>query len=89
MAFAMVGALGQIVAHDIIPTFFSDPLSEDKSGHSVEDMKPSKVSEESESVTGRGDLFSEAPAMGKSTESEPFYKSEQFVWTLKWTHIHY
>jgi hypothetical protein len=88
MAFAMAGALGQIIVHDIIPTFFSDQVSEDKSIHTMEDMKPSKAVEEGEAVSGRGDLFSEAPAMGKSTESAPFYKSEQFVWTLKWTHIH-
>ena len=26
--------------------------------------------------------------MEQNSESEPFYKSEQFVWNLKWTHIH-
>ena len=26
--------------------------------------------------------------MVEKEEPEPFYKSEQFVWTLKWTHIH-
>ena len=88
MALAMAGALGQIVVHDIIPTFFSDQLPENKSSHGMEVMKPSKAAEEGEAVSGRGDLFSEDPAMEKSTESAPFYKSEQFVWTLKWTHIH-
>jgi len=88
MAFAMAGALGQIIVHDIIPTFFSDQSSEDKSAHTMGDMKQAKTGEESEASSGRGDLFSETPAMEKSTESAPFYKSEQFVWTLKWTHIH-
>ena len=72
MAFAMAGALGQIIVHDIIPTFFSDQSSEDKSAHTMGDMKPAKTGEESEASSGRGDLFSEAPAMGKSTESAPF-----------------
>ena len=44
--------------------------------------------DESEAASGRRELFSDAPVAEKSTESEPFYKSEQFVWTLKWTHIH-
>ena len=88
MALAMAGALGQIVVHDIIPTFFSDQVPQDKSIRGMEDMNPSKAAEKSETVSGRGDLFSEAPAMKKSTESAPFYKSEQFVWTLKWSHIH-
>jgi hypothetical protein len=88
MTFAMAGALGQIIVHDIIPTFYSDQSAEDRSTHSMQDMKSSMAGEESETATGRGDLFSDAPAMEESTESEPFYKSEQFVWTLKWTHIH-
>ena len=88
MAFAMVGALGQIIVHDIIPTFYSDQSSEDQSTHTMEDMKSSMEGEKSEAASGRGDLFSDEPVMEESTESEPFYKSEQFVWTLKWTHIH-
>jgi hypothetical protein len=88
MTLAMTGALGQIIVHDIIPTFYSDQSSEDKSTHMMEDMKQSKAGEDGEATSGRGDLFSETFVMEKSTESEPFYKSEQFVWTLKWTHIH-
>ena len=88
MALAMAGALGQIVVHDIIPTFFSDRVSEDTSGHSAQDMKPSIASEESDVAAGRGDLFSEVPVSEKSEDSASFYKSEQFVWTLKWSHIH-
>jgi hypothetical protein len=88
MALAMAGALGQIIVHDIIPTFFSDQASENMTGHSMQDMNPAKAGEESEADAGRGDLFSDAAAMEESAESESFYKSEQFVWTLKWTHIH-
>ena len=88
MAFAMVGALGQIIVHDIIPTFFSGQNGEDRQIHTMQDMKSTAGGEQSEVVTGRGDLFSEAPSMEKSMEPLPIYKSEQFVWTLKWTHIH-
>ena len=88
MAIAMVGALGQIIIHDIIPTFYSDQSGEDQSNQTMEDKKSSMEGEESEAASGRGDLFSDAPVVEKSTESEAFYKSEQFVWTLKWTHIH-
>ena len=44
---------------------------------------------EEASPSARGDLFSEdAPAAEEKAHSMPFYKTEQFVWTLKWTHIH-
>ena len=88
MAVAMAGALGQIVVHDIIPTFFPHQPSDDQSSHTMEDMSLPGAVKETETAAGRGDLFSEAPAMEKNEESEPFYKAEQFVWKLKWTHIH-
>ena len=88
MALAIAGALGQIIVHDIIPTFFSDQVAQDNSVHRGDDMNYSKAGEESKTSPGRGDLFSEAPAMEKNREVVPYYKSEQFVWTLKWTHIH-
>jgi len=88
LTLAMAGALGQIIVHDIIPTFYSDQTSEDRSSHSMGDMSPATAGQKSEAASGRGDLFSEAPATLEKEESEPFYKSEQFVWTLKWTHIH-
>ena len=78
----------KVLPYDIIPTFYSDQSGEDQSTHNMENMNSRVAGEESEAASGRGDLFSEAPAEEKSTESEPFYKSEQFVWTLKWTHIH-
>jgi hypothetical protein len=81
-AVAMTGALGQIIVHDIIPTFYSDQSTGDLSTHTLEDMNPPMAGEESEAASGRGDLFSDASVVEKSIESE------QFVWTLKWTHIH-
>lgn len=78
MAIAMVGSLGQITVHDIIPTFFEEKTHE---GHARAPV------ESSESASaGRGDLLGVQPAEEKHVG--PFYKSEQFVWTLKWTHIH-
>ena len=88
LAVAMTGALGQIIVHDIIPTFYSDQSAGDQPTLTMEDMNSPMTGEESEADSGRGDLFSDAPVAEKSTESELFYKSEQFVWTLKWTHIH-
>ena len=78
MAIGMLGALGQIVIHDIIPTFASAELSPEVS-------KPPQSLLKSDE---RGDLFSTLPESSPKKNQEPFYKSEQFVWTLKWTHIH-
>ena len=39
-----------------------------------------------QAVSERGDLSATKPMEEKA--AEPIYKSEQFVWTLKWTHIH-
>lgn len=84
MAIAMAGALGQIVIHDLIPTFSSqnqrhaDNLdNHGGDGHMIQSTD-----------TQRGDLFAESPAKPQPQIAKPFYKQEQFVWTLKWTHIH-
>jgi hypothetical protein len=81
LALAMVGALGQIIVHDIIPTFF--PTSAAHQGMAA----PGPAAAPSED--GRGDLFADAPVqkepMGKIS---PLYRDERFVWTLKWSHIH-
>lgn len=83
MAIAMLGAFGQIIVHDIIPTFFAE---EQMAGHSASEMESVTSSGEGEATSGRGDLFASAPLEEKV--AEPFYKTEQFVWTLRWTHIH-
>ena len=83
MAFALFGALGQIIVHDIIPTFFTE---EQMAGHSASEMESVTSPGEGEATSGRGDLFASAPLAEKIVES--FYKTEQFVWTLRWTHIH-
>ncbi len=81
LALAMMGALGQIIVHDIIPTFFS--TSGSHQGAMAPDL--SMVSSED----GRGDLFSDAPFQGEAPgEAAPLYRDDRFIWTLKWSHIH-
>ncbi len=88
-AIAMLGAMGQIVIHDIIPTFFAESSTMPAAGMSMESMSDSGSAAEEASTSARGDLFSEdAPAAEEKAHLMPFYKTEQFVWTLKWTHIH-
>jgi hypothetical protein len=83
MAIAMLGAFGQIIVHDIIPTFFAE---EQTASHSASEMESVTSPGEGETTSERGDLFASAPLEEKIVE--PFYKTEQFVWTLRWTHIH-
>ncbi|HSO20586.1 MAG TPA: hypothetical protein VLT88_14075 [Desulfosarcina sp.] len=88
LAFGMVGALGQIIVHDIIPTFYADdaPMSAGmRSQHREAETAPS---DSSASGDGRGDLFADLAAEPSKAQETPFYKGDQFVWTLKWTHIH-
>ena len=86
MALAMVGALGQIIVHDIIPTFFSDQKSGLSDSSEKSEQHTSKESESADS--GRGDLFSGESLQAETPKKQPVYQKEQFVWTLKWTHIH-
>ena len=88
MAIGMAGALGQIIVHDIIPTFFSSPQAADHTGHSQSAPPSSGLSSSEETPASRGDLFSAAAPAEQAHSSKPFYQTEQFVWTLKWTHIH-
>jgi len=87
MAFAMVGALGQIIVHDIIPTFFSGQPAGRLDNSEKSEQHASKESDPASS--GRGDLFSEESSQAETTEKQPLYQTEQFVWILKWTHIHF
>ena len=86
---AMLGALGQIVIHDIIPTFFAESGAMDPADMSMEAMPDSGSADDETPSSERGDLFSsDAPITEEKAPSIPFYKTDQFVWTLKWTHIH-
>lgn len=86
MAVALSGAVGQIIVHDIIPTFFSGQQSD----HTDDAIKsdPSASNADDQASASRGDLFSETPVQAEVAQEQPFYQAEQFVWTLKWTHIH-
>ena len=89
MMLAMLGALGQIVIHDIIPTFWAESETTDPTGMSMKGMSDSGSAADKALSSGRGDLFAEeSPVEEETTQSIPFHKTEQFVWTLKWTHIH-
>jgi hypothetical protein len=83
----MLGALGQIIFHDIIPTFFSDEPSTMSDMHAQTGPVAGDTDPTTAGDGGRGDLFADletkAPAVKK-----PFYENEQFVWTLRWSHIH-
>jgi len=82
LAFGMLGALGQIIVHDIIPTFYASVESKDDSAHTYITEEPQQ-----ESGGARGDLFADLSAK-EPEKRQTFYKDEQFIWTLRWTHIH-
>lgn len=89
LAFGMIGALGQIYVHDIIPTFFTAAGNNETdmpAGH--RGMKMNKNEKSTTPPSGRGDLFSDMAEDKAEPKDEPLYKNEQFVWALKWTHIH-
>jgi hypothetical protein len=88
LSFGMIGALGQVVIHDIIPTFQTSAASVKMSMSPTEHKKKRSVTSESIAAPQRGDLFSELSQPVIKTKKTHFYKAEQFVWTLKWTHIH-
>jgi len=77
MAIGLVGALGQILIHDIIPTFYKSSPA----GHAAHSMHEAPEGD-------RGDLLADTLSTPQPETSKPFYESEQFVWTLRWTHIH-
>ena len=74
MGLGLAVALGQILVHDIIPTFWSDKIEHKAQTHSM----PEKPSD-------RGDLFSHAPM---KPEHKPLYQTDEFIFALKFTHIH-
>lgn len=88
LALAMTGAIGQVVVHDIIPTFITGADGEKHSDVKVEVMTEPDTGTMTDNHSGRGDLFSDLAAEKNTDEKQHFYTSEQFVWTLKWTHIH-
>ena len=88
LAIGMMGALGQIIVHDVIPTFFSQPGNGDTTSPLVERHTGKDHSSPVPSGPDRGDLFADLEIAVEKNKVKPFYQQEQFVWVLKWTHIH-
>ncbi len=76
LSIGMAGALGQVIVHDIIPTF-----SGQENGSHDEGMKTPEPAGSGK----RGDLFASAPV---EKPAPPFYESEDFIFALRFTHIH-
>ena len=74
ISLGMAFALGQIVVHDIIPTLGK------KIEHTVSQSGGDVGHNES-----RGDLFATSEP---ASEKKSFYKTDDFVFALKFTHIH-
>jgi len=81
MLFGMVGAIGQIFVHDIVPNF----LLKEEPASPKADIAPVETTKDPDQNT-RGDLFADLVPQKKKEKN--YYENEQFVWALKWTHIH-
>jgi hypothetical protein len=87
LAIGMLGALGQIVVHDIMPTFYSQSATNGPAPPSDDPHAGMSHTPPVPSGSDRGDLFADLSTVEKKTV-KTFYQQDQFVWTLKWTHIH-
>lgn len=87
LSIGMLGAVGQIIVHDIIPTFFTRPAAPEPTGHAGGGHDGRSGMADPAPADGRGDLFADLEPVAKP-DPPPFYQGDQFVWTLKWTHIH-
>jgi hypothetical protein len=74
MAVALCGALAQIIVHDIIPTFWGEKKNV------ITDVGKSEKNKFT-----RGDIFGTAP---KEIKVKVFYKTDEFIFVLKFVHIH-
>jgi len=74
MSLGLSIALGQIIVHDIIPTFWGDH----------QQITANHAEMETQSDT-RGDLFADVPVEKRVI---PFYRTDEFIFALKFTHIH-
>ncbi|MGD2270663.1 MAG: hypothetical protein PVI06_09715 [Desulfobacterales bacterium] len=83
MAIGFAGALGQIIVHDIIPTFWSEKSHLITYGKAANE--PSSDRGDLTTGKGRGDLFGDITEEEKATA---FYQTDEFIYALKFTHIH-
>ena len=88
MAIGMAGALGQIIVHDIIPAFFSNRQATHHSVQSQSEHASADIGPAHERPTEREGLIAEAASSEQTHSSKSFYQTQQFIRTLKWTHIH-
>jgi hypothetical protein len=82
MGIAFLGAMGQVLIHDIIPTFSGETETVDHPGVNTPVSANPGDERTSASTIPRGDLFADldpVPAKAKQ-ESVKFYQDEQFVW---------
>lgn len=87
MSIAMVGALAQIIIHDIIPTFGGEHTHGSAEGH--HGSTPDHHGNNGQEQDSNDDNFFSGFETPKHPENKkPFYNEEQFLWALKWTHIH-
>ena len=103
MTLAMAGAAAQVWVHDIIPTFYDTAFDTafDTAPDTASDTAPDTAKDSAahgqtadteptvETGAARGDLFADmVPAEPQEVPQPAFHRSEQFVWLLKWSHIH-
>ena len=74
MSLGLSIAVGQVIVHDIVPTFW---------GEEKQAVSEPHLSEGHSAM--RGDLFSETPEKEKTI---PYYQTDEFIFALKFTHIH-
>ena len=77
LAIGMAGALGQIIVHDIVPTFWGEEK------HASMDMDQAE-----QAPAERGDLFADETPVQEKPASKPLYETDEFIFALKFTHIH-
>ena len=85
-AIGFAGALGQIIVHDIIPTFWSEKshlMTYTKAGSEPSSDRGNLLADST--AKKRGDLFGD---IGEEKKMTTFYQSEEFMYALKFTHIH-
>lgn len=87
LGIGMLGALGQIIVHDIIPTFYAQPAASEETRANDPHAAVQEHSMAMRSSANRGDLFADLIFTEKRAH-RPLYQQKQFVWALKWTHIH-
>ncbi len=88
LSLAMVGAMGQIIVHDIIPTFEKVKSTAGQAPAATPGPDSPAMHKGMHMAGAHGDLFDAPVAPAQPQAKPPFHKTEQFVWLLKWTHIH-